>query len=194
MAYDMEAMGHNCYPGTTCLVNLLDIHDENILAATEAALTLGKTSELLHKPLSGPFDFACYKDIHRYLFCDLYPWAGQVRDIDLSKRGTVFMPAAQIRHAADVCFARLVSTDLRVLSDHERAVAVADFYNTINLLHPFREGNGRTQRVFFQQWLRAFDYELDFSQADTDLLMMATIHAAQGVMNHLVAFFERTIQ
>ena len=194
MAYDMEATGHDCYPGTTCLVNLLDIHDENILAATEAALTLGKTSALLRKPLSGSFDFACYKGIHQYLFCDLYPWAGQVRDIDLSKRGTVFMPAAQIERAADVCFARLVSTDLRALSGHERAVTVADFYNTINLLHPFREGNGRTQRVFFQQWLRAFDYELDFSQADTDLLMMATIHAAQGVIDHLVAFFEEQIK
>ncbi len=194
MAYDMEATGQDCYPGTTCLVNLLDIHDENILAATEAALTLGKTSELFHKPLSGPFDFAFYKGIHQYLFCDLYAWAGQVRDIDLSKRGTVFMPAAQIKRVANVCFDRLVSTDLRTLSVHERAVAVADFYNTINLLHPFREGNGRTQRVFFQHWLRSFDYELDFSQADTDLLMMATIHAAQGIMDHLVAFFEEQIK
>lgn len=58
------------------------------------------------------------------------------------------------------------------------------------MLHPFREGNGRTQRVFFTQWIRHLGYDIDLSIADIDLFMVATIHAAQGIMGDLIAFFD----
>ena len=71
---------------------------------------------------------------------------------------------------------------------------IADFYSTINMLHPFREGNGRTQRLFFTQWIRHLGYEFDLSNADLDEFMIATIYAAQGVMDPLIKFFDETIQ
>ena len=68
-----------------------------------------------------------------------------------------------------------------------------NFYNEINLLHPFREGNGRTQRLFFTLLIRRCGYHIDFSDCDLDVLMMATIQAAQGVQTQLIDFFQNAI-
>ena len=62
------------------------------------------------------------------------------------------------------------------------------------MLHPFREGNGRAQRVFFTQWIRSLGCDFDLSPVDPDAFMIATIYAAQGVMDQLVDFFEQTIE
>ena len=77
---------------------------------------------------------------------------------------------------------------------HELVEEVADFYHSINMLHPFREGNGRTQRVFFSQWVQHIGFQLDLTAIDPDEFMVATIYAAQGIMDQLVDCFERTIQ
>lgn len=81
------------------------------------------------------------------------------------------------------------------LSRRELAEEVADFYNTVNLLHPFREGNGRAQRAFFAQWAEErLGYSLNLSALDPDEFMFATIFAAQGVMDQLVDCFETALQ
>ena len=194
MAYSIDSTTDGCYPGTTCLVNKLGIQDELALTETEAAVVFGKASLLDQQPISGNFDFEHYKRIHHFLFCDLYDWAGQIRTINISKKGTVFVPATEIEPCADVCFRRLAEFSGEGLSHHELAEEIADFYHTVNMLHPFREGNGRTQRVFFTQWIRSLGYDLDWSSADPDAFMIATIYAAQGVIDQLVDFFEQTIE
>lgn len=193
MAYSIDALTDNCYPGTTCLVNKLDIRDESQLAQTEAAIVLGKAGLLDQQPLAGTFDFDHLKRIHHFLFCDLYDWAGQIRTINISKKGTAFVPVEEITACADACFARLTSFCADGLPHRELAEQIADFYHTVNMLHPFREGNGRAQRVFFGQWFQHLGYEFDLSSVDPDEFMTATIFAAQGVMDHLVRFFEQTL-
>lgn len=79
------------------------------------------------------------------------------------------------------------------LTHRALAEEVADFYHTVNMLHPFREGNGRAQRIFFAQWLRHLGYDFDLADVDPDEFMIATIFAAQGVMDQLVDFFDQTI-
>ena len=66
---------------------------------------------------------------------------------------------------------------------------LAQLYHEVNMLHPFREGNGRTQRAFFAQLIREAGYEINFSTTDRDLLTFAVIQAAGGVIDHLQAFF-----
>ena len=194
MSYSIDSTTDGCYPGTTCLINKLGIQDETELADTEAAIVLGKASLLDQQPLPGSFDFEHYKRIHRFLFCDLYDWAGQIRTINISKKGTAFVSAVEIEPCADACFKRLADFGSEGLSHRELAEEIADFYHTVNMLHPFREGNGRAQRVFFTQWIRSLGYDLDLSSVDPDAFMIATIYAAQGVMDQLVDFFEQTIE
>lgn len=194
MAYSIEATS-GCYEGTTCLINKLDIRDETKLAEAEAMIVLGKLVALKQAPVQGEFDLEHYKRIHYFLFCDLYDWAGELRTIDISKKGTAFVRAAEIEECAKSCFDRLQMFRAEDLNHRGLAEEVADFYNTINLLHPFREGNGRAQRAFFAQWAEErLGFSLKLSALDPDEFMFATIFAAQGVMDQLVDCFEAALQ
>lgn len=86
MAYDLDTLTANCYDGTTCLINKFDIRDSAMLAGIEAAITFAKAAELEHSPIEGSFDFEHYKSVHRYLFKDIYDWAGTIRVVDISKK------------------------------------------------------------------------------------------------------------
>lgn len=194
MAYSIEASFDGCYEGPTCLINKLGIRDEALLARTESAYTLAKASYLELHPLEGDFNLAHYQSIHRFLFSDLYEWAGELRRVNLSKKGTVFVPAADIEQCANAYFSRASQIDFSALDRRETAVEFADLYSTLNMIHPFREGNGRVQRIFFRQWASHLGFNIDFSNIDTDWFMIATIHAAQGVMDDLVELFDELLE
>jgi cell filamentation protein len=70
---------------------------------------------------------------------------------------------------------------------------MTEFYSSLNYLHPFREGNGRTQRLFFRQLAKQSGYHLDFSGVDRDRMMIATIHAASGIEDDLRQIFEELL-
>lgn len=70
---------------------------------------------------------------------------------------------------------------------------IVDLYCTLNMLHPFREGNGRTERIFIAQLIRFNGYDIDFSEIDCDYLMIATIQAAQGVTDNLTEIFRENL-
>ena len=86
-----------------------------------------------------------------------------------------------------------INGDFEDLAFNEFAKRIAEFYNEINFIHPFREGNGRAQRVYFTELIRHYGYDINFSDVDTEYLMIATIQASQGVMDFLVEFFEDSI-
>jgi len=92
MGYSLDPIADNCYTDTTILINKLDIKDEALLNEVEATLVSAKTAIWENEPLSNTFDFVHYKVIHRFLFEDLYEWAGQIRTVDISKKGTRFCP------------------------------------------------------------------------------------------------------
>ena len=190
MPYSGEALTADCYEGTTCLINRLNIRDEKMLAAVEADITVAKTMTLVKDPLQGNFDFDHYKAIHRFLFEDLYDWAGQIRTVNMSKKGTSFVKAEEIERIAENCFQRLKTKQFFVgLSFDSFVDEIVDFYCTTNLLHPFREGNGRTQKIFICQLAENAGYHIDFNKMDADDLMVATIYAAQGISDHLLRLF-----
>ena len=104
MSYTLDPLQANCYPGTTVLINKLDIRDEWVLSQVEADLTKLRISQWELNPLADTFDFAHYKAVHTYLFGDLYDWAGQIRTVNLSKKGTNFCLADQIESRAAAIF------------------------------------------------------------------------------------------
>lgn len=87
MGYDINALTDGCYEGTTCLVNKFNVRDSEKLGVIESQITLAKISMLHQTPIKGKFDFEHYKAIHRFLFEDLYDWAGTVRKVNMSKKG-----------------------------------------------------------------------------------------------------------
>ena len=195
MPYQGSALTADCYDGTVCLINKFNIRDEKKLAMMEADITLAKTMELVKNPIQGNFDFTHYKAIHKFLFEDLFDWAGQIRTVDMSKKGTRFVKAAEIEPLAESCFNRFKKNNFFVGYPFDDFIpAIVDFYCTTNLLHPFREGNGRTQKIFVNQLAEHAGYHIHFSTMDADELMIATIYAAQGIVDQLEKlFYDNTI-
>ena len=193
MAYSLNPSSDNCYEGTTCLVNKLGIRDEKKLSEIEAQITFAKAVMLEETPIDDDFGFEHFKKIHDFLLCDLYEWAGQVRTVDISKKRTKFLDAASVESIGTKCFAKVKDGYFENLSFDEFVKRIAEFYNDVNYIHPFREGNGRTQRIYFAQLIRHYGYDINFADVDTDELMIATIQASSGVMDFLVEFFENSI-
>lgn len=195
MAYSVNAIQDDCYPDSTVLINKLDIRDEAILSDAEIVAVLLHSSEIEENPPKTAFTFEFYCSLHESLFGDLYEWAGKLRTVNLSKKGTSFCPAADLLKYGQAKFDYLQSQkEFRELKRHEFIAEIADFYNDLNMLHCFREGNGRTQRLFFTLLIRRAGYDINFAACDMDALMMATIYAAQGIMNFLITFFDQAIQ
>ena len=193
MAYSLNPSSDNCYEGTTCLVNKLGIRDEKKLSEIEAQITFAKAVMLEETPIDDDFGFEHFKKIHEFLLCDLYEWAGQVRAVDISKKRTKFLDAASIVGIGTKCFAKVKDGYFENLPFDEFVKRIAEFYNDVNYIHPFREGNGRTQRIYFTQLIRHYGYDINFADVDTDELMIATIQASSGVIDFLVEFFENSI-
>ena len=179
--YKIEGCQWNCYPDTTVLINKLNIRDQHELDALEKQITLLRGIQAEQETEFVNVDFEFYKSLHRTLFGDLYDWAGALRTINISKKGTVFCDHEQLQELGTLKFRRLADEDyLCGLSDDVFLDEVADLYHELNMLHPFREGNGRTLRLFITLLVRNTGRDIDFADCGTDMLIIAAIKAAQG--------------
>lgn len=195
MGYSIDPISANCYSDTTVLINKFDIRDEEKLNEVESVLASARFAEWLNAPKASSFDFEHYKAIHHFLFSDLYDWAGQIRTINISKKGTKFTSTENIETQATLIFKRLKKCNyFKELARDEFIDEIVDFYCVTNALHPFREGNGRTQRVFLTQLIRNAGYDINFADMDTELLLIATIQAANGIKDMLMLIFKDNIK
>lgn len=152
-----------CYPNSRVLKNKLDIHDRDLLLEAERRLTKYRNEELFNSPLVGHYDFDHLQRIHKYLFQDIYDWAGQVRTVDIAK-GNLFCRCFAIESEASRIFTELRKEKLlKDLPINQLSERLAYYLAKINTLHPFREGNGRAQREFIRQL--AYQNNLFFSYA-----------------------------
>lgn len=128
------------------------------LEAAEADLVAARTVQLLdHRLVKPTRDAEEIQGLHRHLFQDLFEWAGNFRVIDMRRGdGDYFAPCAMVAALVDNIAVNLFEIDnLRGLNRTDFVSMLAKFYDELNFAHPFREGNGRTQRLF---WSRlAFD-------------------------------------
>lgn len=159
-------------PGTTVLRNRLNITDAHELAAVEADVTRIRLAELLAEPATVPqtFDAAHLQAIHRHVFGDLYEWAGQYRTVRMAKNGSPFVGPSEIDAVLAEGFHQVADTPLQDLPMHAdqgwsvtKVLTVA--YAHLNVAHPFREGNGRAQRVMLTHLAAPAGIDLDWTPA-----------------------------
>ena len=190
----MEGSQKDCYPNTTVLINKLGIQDQSELNSVERQFVLLKSSQAEQETIFKNIDFNFYKELHKQLFGDLYEWAGTVRSMNISKKGTVFCNFEDIERIGTLKFQRLAEQNyLKGLTKSRFIDELTEFYHDMNMLHPFREGNGRTLRLFITLLVRNAGYTLNFSDCDSDLLMIATIKAAQGDLSLLKEVFSELV-
>lgn len=165
-----------CYPGTDILINKLNIKNDVSLEIAERDLTeIAAESIDFSAP---PYDFALLKFLHQRLFEDIYTWAGEPRTIDISKGDTRFCVASRILPEAQKLFRQLEAKQwLMDLPKEELIPEIAEFCGDLNVIHPFREGNGRTLRLLCDFIVINSGFEVDWNPVGSDLWMQASIDA-----------------
>ncbi|MCL2091811.1 MAG: Fic family protein [Micrococcales bacterium] len=149
------------------LRNLFEERDARVLKRLEYVETAERQRELLagEASVEATYDAAHVRAVHRHLFGDVYEWAGQYRTVAITK-GTPggFAATDQIdRYLADVH--RLAcQTAWWALDRDEVAEQAAAVFAYLNHAHPFREGNGRTAKVFMTYLVRQSRFALDFTR------------------------------
>jgi cell filamentation protein len=156
-----------CIPGTAVLTNKAGITDQDLLDEYEGDFTAIRHLELMQNPVEGAFDLAHLCKIHQHLFQDVYDWAGEIRSVDIIRGDSRFCNVRQIRSYSNTLFSALAGEKyLLNLEPEVFASRLAHYLSEINAIHPFREGNGRVQRLFISQVAKHAGYALDFSALD----------------------------
>lgn len=180
------------------LDNRLSIKNNTILNEYERKISTFNIASLRNKTFK-KFDFDTLKRIHKEIFQDVYSWAGTARSVNISKGSSLFCPAENIHLYAQDVFVRLEKENyLKGLPKEQFCHKAAELFGDINALHPFREGNGRTQREFIYHLAKNAGYELDLNKADKDRYMTASIESMttgsqkmESLMNDLIRPLEK---
>lgn len=133
------------------LKNKLKITDRKLLEDLETTLLRDAYSHFLivFEKKDIEFDISFLFAIHTYFLSTLYNWAGKIRTVDISKDGVLFAPAQYVKKALNE-FEEILQANTIYVTDKKREVAekMAIIHCEFNAVHPFREGNGRTIRLF----------------------------------------------
>jgi cell filamentation protein len=164
--------------GVQVLRNKMGLREFGAWHGAERQLTVLRAQELIGRPdlVSRTFDVAHWKGIHHHIFQDVYEWAGEFRAVDISKATLVdgadgklkqqfnsFAPSAELEGYADAVMGHVRDADMFAGCDRAGVVdGLADSLMWMNRLHPFREGNGRTQRVMAEHIAAHAGYLLDW--------------------------------
>jgi cell filamentation protein len=153
---------------TRVLRNRLGITNAQELAAAEARMAAAAERVLFAERLVlGTFDLDHLRALHRHLFGEVYDWAGELRTVNMTKGGTLFALAEWVEPQTRQLLDRLrADGQLRDLNRGDFVTAAGRLLSDLNALHPFREGNGRVQRVFLQLLANAAGWQLEWASVD----------------------------
>ncbi|MBP3463303.1 MAG: Fic/DOC family protein [Clostridia bacterium] len=165
-----------CYPGTNILINKLDLHDSNKLFKLEKQIVLAKSYILRQNTKIHTFDKKHFIEIHKFLFCDLYPFAGKFRTENISKGEFTFASWEFIESELDKLLLELKNENYLENYDKEKlSIRLAYYLSELNVLHPFREGNGRTIREFIRELAYKNGYILDLRKSTAKEIFDASV-------------------
>ncbi len=167
-----------CYPGSTVLKNRFNLQTKSELERYETFISHQRAGEPL--PI-GRLSYTHYRAIHRHLFGDIYRWAGRVRTVRIAKGGNPFCYPENIDRQMRRIFDWLADENgLRDLGPETFARKAAHFISELNAIHPFREGNGRTQNTFLIILADQAGHPLDLQRLDPPAMMHAMIASFSG--------------
>ena len=189
--YSYEWDARYCYPNSNVLKNKLGITDPQAFDVAEREITSFKEAVVRIHGLPGNFDFQHLLAIHKYLFEDIYDWAGQIRQVDISK-GNVFCHCAFISENAAKLFAELKKENFLKNTNPEDIPKRLSYYlSEINVIHPFREGNGRTQRLFVELLAKERGLLVDFSKIPPKEMIEASAESFYCNYEKMESIFSR---
>lgn len=179
------------YPGSSVLVNLFDEQDEDALRGLEYRIVASQTLKLFMTPI----EVLTVEDvlkIHWFLFHQIYSWAGHYRQVNISKSGKAFLPIQSFGVAESYLNRLLANYHSTCHKRQEVVVGLAEILDNLNYFHPFREGNGRTQREVIRSLALMKGYECEISLGTDDafynLYMDGTVYGDLEKLEQLIDF------
>jgi cell filamentation protein len=177
-------------PTSGLLKNLLNISDYDVLLFVESSAVSKRLQELFKNPIKIK-GTSSLLEIHHYLFQDIYAWAGKVRTVNISKDGKPFFDGERFSSAFQ--YIDSLIEEYRTIDSSnfaEIAKALASILDHVNFLHPFREGNGRTQREFIRLLALEKELTLNLNPADNTTVynqyMQGTINGDIELLSQLI--------
>ena len=163
-----------CYPNSNVLINKLDLKNAKRLEKAEKMIVLAKLYDLRQGKIKGNFDKAHFISIHKYLFEDLYPFAGEFRKENIAKDSFSFAEWEFIESELDRLLIKLKEENyLNGLNQEDMAKRLSFYMSELNVLHPFREGNGRVIREFIRELAFKNEYIIDYTKTTSQELLDA---------------------
>lgn len=146
------------------------------LVRFERIKTAASLTRLAFHPVKGSFDRDHLQEIHRRIFADVFPWAGEFRHVNMSRHHShPFATVQGMERKLEDCLAKLASENyLRGLDADDFSARAAFFLGALNSIHPFRDGNGRTQREFLRQLAEEAGHTLNWSRISRKQMYQAS--------------------
>ncbi|ELA9373377.1 putative adenosine monophosphate-protein transferase Fic [Vibrio parahaemolyticus] len=189
--YD-AANDHYCYANSATLKNKLNITSLDELESAEREITAHTVQSITFSP--PPYDLSYMSKLHCGLFSELYDWAGDVRTVDISKGGTRFCTCGRIEAESAKLFTQLEKDNwLKGLGKDKFCEKLAEYYIEFNMIHPFREGNGRVQRLLFEHLALSAGYDLDWNDVEKSEWVQANIDGVDVNYGPMEQIFKRIV-
>ena len=188
--YTYETTKDYCYKGTTVLINKLNVFNNEVLYDAERALVTLRIYEFNEKPIKGNFDFTHLKNIHKFLFQDIYRGAGDIRNCNIAKQD-LFCLKENIETFSKDIFAQVEKENYYINYDFDKKInKLVELFADINALHPFREGNGRVQRIFIEMLAKSIGVYLDLTTVKKEDMIIASHESINGNYEKLLNIFK----
>lgn len=177
------------YPDSTVLVNKQNITNIEEAYRNEHLFVTRRLADLRIEPIH-VYSMSDILAIHNYLFQDVYAWAGQYRKVNISKSGNPFMPIQSFNTAETHMNNLIHSYHQTANSKDEIIMHLSEILDNLNYFHPFREGNGRTQREVIRSLALSKGYSAQIRVEQDDevynLYMDGTVHEDLGKLKELL--------
>lgn len=188
--YAYERTADYCYKDSDVLINKLNITNDKDLYEAERELVAFRVAAFNDEPLKGNFDFNYLKSIHKYLFQDVYRWAGDIRNCNIAKQD-LFCLTEHIESFASDIFNKLKKEKYYIEYDNDKTLEkLVELFADINALHPFREGNGRSQRTFIEALAKINGINLDLTNVSKIDMIEASHDSINGHYEKLLNIFK----
>lgn len=165
------------YGMTDVLKNKLNIRNEEELKEYEkkvVALKLLSIRKEVYEKFENNFNEERLRFIHKYLFSEVYDFAGEYREENITKDNFKFSDYRYIKDNIKIIMEKISLDKLTNLTEDELVRFISSIMTDLNVLHPFREGNGRATREFIRELLEYLGYEIDFFLIDYDKIIEAS--------------------
>lgn len=179
------------YPGTDILKNVLGIQDKQMLDDAEADYVSLRLRELAENPLEGDYDFNHLAEMHRYMFQDIYAWAGKIRVINIEKEEPAlgglsieYSDKTKIESDLSEALNKMVSRSWVNMSLEDRAKCFSEDLAAVWKTHGFREGNTRLAVTFCCQFIEAQGIPIDRTIFEKNSVYVRTALVAYSAVFH----------